>query len=96
MYDRTSACRKVNAARRDLFTCKRRYIEAIPSTSDALLLFPVEHDTTQDSRKNCGLKTLSFPMATRIYPVETNRAKSFLERLKLALWQRVLSRLFFP
>ena len=51
IYDRTSTCRKVNDARRDLFTRKRRYIEAIPPTSDALIRFPVERDTTQDSTK---------------------------------------------
>ena len=36
MYDRTSACMKVNDARRDQFTRKGRDIEAIPPTSDAL------------------------------------------------------------
>lgn len=35
------SCMEVNDARRDLFTRKRRYIEAIPSTSNALLLFAV-------------------------------------------------------
>ena len=51
MYDRTSTFRKVNDARRDLFTLRGRYIEAIPPTSDALIRFPVERDTTQDSTK---------------------------------------------
>ena len=32
MYDRTSIFSKVNDARRDLFTRKGRYIEAIPPT----------------------------------------------------------------
>ena len=36
MYDRTSACMKVNDARKDQFTRKGRDIEAIPFTSDAL------------------------------------------------------------
>ena len=36
MYDRTSACMKVNDARRDQFTRKGRDIEAIPPISDAL------------------------------------------------------------
>ena len=51
MYDRTSTFRKVNDAWRDLFTRKGRYIEAIPPTSDALIRFPVERDTTLDSTK---------------------------------------------
>ena len=51
MYDRTSTFRKVNDAQGDLFTRKGRYIEAIPPTSDALIRFPVERDTTQDSTK---------------------------------------------
>ena len=51
MYDCTSTFRKVNDARRDLFPRKGRYIEAIPPTSDALIRFPVERDTTQDSTK---------------------------------------------
>ena len=45
-YDCTSTFRKVNDARRDLFPRKGRYIEAIPPTSDALIRFPVERDTT--------------------------------------------------
>ena len=36
MYDRTSACMKINDARRDLFTRKGRDIEAIPPNPDAL------------------------------------------------------------
>ena len=51
MYDRTSTCRKVNDSRRDLFTRKGRYTEAIPPTSDALLRFPLKLDTMQDSTK---------------------------------------------
>ena len=51
MYDRISTFRKVNDARRDLSTRKGRYIEAVPPTSDALIRFPVERDTTQDSTK---------------------------------------------
>ena len=51
MYDRTSTFRKVNDARKDLSTRKGRYIEAIPPNSDALIRFPVERDTTQDSTK---------------------------------------------
>ena len=43
-----------------------------------------------------NVKTLTFPMTTTIYSVETNRAKSFLQRLDLALWQRVLARSCFP
>ena len=49
MYDRTF--RKVNDARRDLSTRKGRYIEAINPTSDALICFLVERDTTKDSTK---------------------------------------------
>ena len=37
MYDRTSTCTMVNAARKDLFTRKGRDIESIPPTADALL-----------------------------------------------------------
>ena len=37
MYDRTSTCTTVNAARRDLFTRKAKDIEALPPTSNALL-----------------------------------------------------------
>mgnify|MGYP006896106998 CR=1 FL=1 len=37
MYDRTSSCTTVNAARKDLFTRKGRNIESIPPTADALL-----------------------------------------------------------
>ena len=37
MYDPTSTCTTVNAARKDLFTRKARDIEALPPTSDALL-----------------------------------------------------------
>ena len=49
MYDRTSTCRKVNDARRDLFTRKGRYTVAVHPTSDALLRSPVERDTKQDA-----------------------------------------------
>ena len=49
MYDRTRTCRKVNDARRDLFTRKGRYTVAIHPTSDALLRSLVEPDITQDS-----------------------------------------------
>ena len=49
MYDRTRTCRKVNDARRDLFTRKSRYTVAIHPTSDALLRSLVEPDITQDS-----------------------------------------------
>lgn len=37
LYDRTSTCTTVNAARKDLFTRKGRDIDAIPPTADALL-----------------------------------------------------------
>ena len=37
MYDRTSTCRSVNTARKDLFTRKGREIDNIPPTADALL-----------------------------------------------------------
>ena len=36
MYDRTSSCATVDAARKDLFTRKGRELECIPPTSDAL------------------------------------------------------------
>ena len=49
MYDRTSTCRNVNDARRDLFTRKGRYTVAVHPTSDALLRSPVERDTKQDA-----------------------------------------------
>ena len=61
-YDRTSTFRKVNDARRDLFTRKGRYNLA------TLRKIP---------RKCLKVKTLMFSMATRIFPVETNRAKAF-------------------
>ena len=51
MYDRTSTFRKVNDARRVLSTRKGRYIESINPTSDALIRFPVDRDTTKDSTK---------------------------------------------
>ena len=37
MYDRTSTCASVNAARKDLFTRKGREIGNIPPTADTLL-----------------------------------------------------------
>jgi len=37
MYQRTSTCTMVSAARKDLFTRKGRDIESIPPTADALL-----------------------------------------------------------
>ena len=38
LYDQTSSCTSVNQLRKELFTCGR-YIDKIPSTSGALLLY---------------------------------------------------------
>ena len=55
-----------------------------------LLRFPVERDTTQVFTQNVDIKTLTFPLAARMYPMETKRAKACL-----ALRRRVLARLCF-
>lgn len=46
--------------------------------------FSVEHDTTQVSTQNFDVKTLMFPMPTRMYSMETKQEKRFLHRLHVA------------
>lgn len=43
-----------------------------------VLRFPVEGDTTQVFTQTVDIKTLVFPMATGVYPMEARRAKSLL------------------
>ena len=76
-YDRACTCRKANDAWRDLFTRKGRYIEAIPPTSDALLRFPVERDTMQESTKTSQRQTFDVSDGNENLSSGTNRPRAF-------------------
>ena len=85
MYDRTSTCRKVNDAWKDLFTRKGRHTVAIYPTSDALLRSPVERDTTQDSTNMSKRQNLDvFNGSENLFRGNKSR-KKLLQRLDLAL-----------
>ena len=43
-----------------------------------VLRFPVEGDIAQVFTQTVDVKTLTFPMATGMYPMETKHAKSLL------------------